>query len=36
MVREMNTDVLKGAEDTAEAIVELMKPKMDRMDWIDD
>ena len=36
VVREMNTDVREGAEDTADAIVELMKPKMEKMDWIDD
>ena len=36
VVREMNTDVHEGAEDTAEAIVELMKPRMEKMDWIDD
>jgi hypothetical protein len=35
-IRELNTDVRNGAEDTAEAIVELMKPRMEQMDWIDD
>lgn len=36
VVRELNTDVREGAEDTARAIVELMKPRMEQMDWIDD
>jgi hypothetical protein len=36
VVREINTDVREGAEDTAKAIVELMKPRMEQMDWIDD
>lgn len=36
VVREINTDVREGAEDTARAIVELMKPRMEQMDWIDD
>jgi len=35
-VREINTDVRKGAEETAEAIVELMKPRMEKLGWIDD
>ena len=34
-VRELNTDVREGAEDTAKAIVELMEPRMEDMDWID-
>ncbi len=36
VVRELNTDVREGAEDTARAIVDLMKPRMEQMDWIDD
>jgi hypothetical protein len=35
-IREINTDVRKGAEETARAIVELMEPRMEQMDWIDD
>jgi hypothetical protein len=35
-IRELNTDVREGAEDTARAIVELMEPRMEQMDWIDD
>lgn len=35
-IREMNTDVQEGAEDTAEAIVELLKPRMEAQGWIDD
>lgn len=35
-VRELNTDVREGAEDTARAIVELMEPRMEQMGWIDD
>ena len=35
-IRELNTDVREGAEDTAKAIVELMEPRMEQMDWIDD
>lgn len=35
-VREINTDVREGAEDTAEAIVDLMKPRMEKLGWIDD
>jgi hypothetical protein len=33
VVREMNTDVREGAEDTAEAIVELLKPRMEAQGW---
>jgi hypothetical protein len=33
VVRELNTDVREGAEDTAEAIVELLKPRMEDQDW---
>jgi Domain of unknown function (DUF4410) len=36
MVRELNTDVREGAEDTATAIVELMEPGMEKLGWIDD
>lgn len=36
LVRELNTDVREGAEDTAQAIVELMKPRLEQMGWIDD
>jgi hypothetical protein len=32
----MNTDVQEGAENTAEAIVELLKPRMEDQGWIDD
>lgn len=35
-IRELNTDVREGAEDTAQAIVELMEPRMEQMGWIDD
>lgn len=35
-IREINTDVREGAEDTARAIVDLMEPRMEQMDWIDD
>jgi hypothetical protein len=35
-IRELNTDVREGAEDTARAIVELMEPRMEQMGWIDD
>jgi hypothetical protein len=35
-VREINTDVREGAEETAEAIVELMKPRLENLGWIDD
>lgn len=34
VVSEINTDVQKGAEDTAEAIVELLKPRMEAQGWI--
>lgn len=33
-IREMNTDVQKGAEDTARAIVELLRPRMQKHGWI--
>src|SRR5688572_12703590 len=36
VVTEMNTDVREGAEDTAEAIVELLEPRMDEQGWFDD
>lgn len=36
MVRELNTDVREGAEDTARAIVDLMEPRLERLGWIDD
>ena len=36
LVRELNTDVREGAEDTAKAIVELMEPRLEQMGWIDD
>jgi hypothetical protein len=36
VVRELNTDVRNGAEDTAKAIVELMKPRLEKLGWIDD
>jgi Domain of unknown function (DUF4410) len=36
VISEMNTDVQEGAEDTAEAIVELLKPRMEDHGWIDD
>ena len=36
LVRELNTDVREGAEDTAQAIVELMEPRLEQMGWIDD
>ncbi|MEZ5832103.1 MAG: DUF4410 domain-containing protein [Dongiaceae bacterium] len=35
-VREINTDVREGAEETGEAIVELMKPRLEKLGWIDD
>jgi hypothetical protein len=35
VVTEMNTDVREGAEDTAEAIVELLEPRMDDQGWFD-
>lgn len=34
VVSEINADVRKGAEDTAEAIVELLKPKMQEQGWL--
>jgi hypothetical protein len=36
VVRELNTDVREGAEETARAIVELMEPRMEKLGWIDD
>jgi hypothetical protein len=33
VVSEVNTDVRKGAEDTAVAIVELLKPRMEAQGW---
>jgi hypothetical protein len=36
VVREINTDVRDGAEETAEAIVDLMKPRLEKLGWIDD
>jgi len=33
-IREMNTDVQKGAEDTAQAIVDLLRPRMQKHGWI--
>jgi hypothetical protein len=33
VVRTLNSKVKKGAEDTAEAIVELLKPKMEEQGW---
>ena len=35
VVTEMNTDVREGAEDTAEAIVDLLEPRMDDQGWFD-
>jgi hypothetical protein len=35
-VREINTDVREGAEETAVAIVELMEPRLEDLEWIDD
>lgn len=35
VVREINTNALEAAEETAEAIVELMKPGMEKLNWID-
>jgi hypothetical protein len=35
-VREINTDVREGAEETAEAIVQLMEPRLEKLGWIDD
>jgi hypothetical protein len=34
VVRTVNSKVKKGAEDTAEAIVELLKPKMQEQGWL--
>jgi hypothetical protein len=36
VVTEMNTDVRQGAEDTAEAIVDLLRPRMEDQGWFDD
>jgi hypothetical protein len=36
VVREINTDVREGAEETAKAIVDLMEPRLDKLGWIDD
>lgn len=36
VITEINTDVREGAEDTAEAIVELMEPRLEKLGWIDD
>jgi hypothetical protein len=36
VVTEMNTDVRQGAEDTAEAIIDLLKPRMEDQGWFDD
>jgi hypothetical protein len=36
VVREVNTDVRNGAEDTAKAIVALMKPRLEKLGWIED
>jgi hypothetical protein len=36
VISEMNTDVQEGAEDTAEAVVELLKPRMEEQGWIED
>lgn len=36
VVTEMNTDVREGAEDTAEAIVDLLEPRMEDQGWFDD
>jgi hypothetical protein len=36
VVREINTDVREGAEETAEAIVDLMKPRLEKLGWIED
>jgi uncharacterized protein DUF4410 len=35
VVTEINTDVRKAAEDTAEAIVDALKPRMEEEKWID-
>jgi len=34
VVRTVNSKVRKGAEDTAEAIVELLKPRMEEQGWL--
>ena len=34
LVTEMNTDVRKGVEDTAEAIIELLEPRMEDQGWL--
>lgn len=36
VITEINTDVREGAEDTAEAIVDLMEPRLEKLGWIDD
>ena len=35
VVTEMNTDVREGAEDTAEAIIDLLEPRMEDQGWFD-
>ena len=35
LVTEMNTDVREGAEDTAEAIIDLLEPRMEDQGWFD-
>jgi hypothetical protein len=35
-VGEINADVREGAEETAEAIVDLMKLQLEKLGWIDD
>lgn len=35
VIREINTDVREGAEETAEASVELMEPRFEKLGWID-
>jgi hypothetical protein len=35
VVTEMNTDVRHGAEDTAEAIIDLLEPRMEDQGWFD-
>lgn len=32
---ELNTDIQEGAEDTAEAIVDLLRPRMEEQGWLD-
>jgi hypothetical protein len=34
VVTELNTDVRQGAEDTAEAIVDLLRPRMEAQGWL--